>query len=440
VTYRNFADNALSYATESSSWSVETVDTCRGGTSIKIGQDGSPRIAYNSFVPNTVTSSVKYAQKNGSEWLTQTIDTGRLYNSYDVSMALSSEGDAHIVYSLNRILKYAVWSDNSWDIQTIDVTGNVIAPSLVLGDGDIPHLSFYNDTTNEVMYAQFAGGFWNVESVFTNARYSETATSIAFDSYGNVHIANSGNSGLIYAVAAAPEPAIPPDANANGPYSIYVGDTLTLDGSGSTDADNDIVSYMWDLDDDGSFETDAGSQAIFDVNYSHLESLELLINHTYIIGLKVTDSQGQSDVADSTLIIVPKPALAVAVDIKPGGCPNPVNVKSSGVLPVAILGTGDYDVTTIDPTSIAFSFGEISVGAIRSGYEDVAGPVSDVNDCNCTEEGPDGFLDLTLKFKTQRIVEAIGDVNDGDVWVLTLTGVLLTQCPLRRLLREPIVS
>jgi len=217
----------------------------------------------------------------------------------------------------------------------------------------------------------------------------------------------------------------PPVADADGPYSIYVGDTLTLDASGSTDADDDIASYTWDLDGDETFETDAGDQPILVLDYSYLQSLGLLIKHTYTIHLKVTDSQGQSDTADSTLTIVPKPATVVAVDIKPGSCPNPVNVKSKGVLPVAILGTDDYDITTIDPTSIRL----IGIEPLRSGYEDVATPVSDANDCNCTEEGPDGFLDLTLKFKTQRIVEAIGDVNDGDVLVLELTGVLYDPPP-----------
>jgi len=220
--------------------------------------------------------------------------------------------------------------------------------------------------------------------------------------------------------------ARPPVADADGPYTIYVGDTLTLDGSGSTDDDNDIVSYVWDLDDNGSFETDAGGQAIFDVNYTYLESLELLVNNTYNIHLKVTDSEGQSDVNDTTLTIVPKPALVVAVDIKPGSCPNPLNVKSSGVLPVAILGTADYDVTTIDPTSIRLA----GVEPLRSGYEDVAAPLPDTNDCNCTTAGPDGYLDLTLKFQTQEIVEAIGEVNDGDVLTLELTGVLLGERPI----------
>jgi hypothetical protein len=55
--------------------------------------------------------------------------------------------------------------------------------------------------------------------------------------------------------------------------------------------------------------------------------------------------------------------------------------------------------------------------------------VNGYNDCNCTSEGPDGFLDLTLKFKTKKIVEAIGDVNEGDVLVLELTGILFDPIP-----------
>jgi probable HAF family extracellular repeat protein len=226
-------------------------------------------------------------------------------------------------------------------------------------------------------------------------------------------------------IATLPKPAEPPVSDGDGPYTIFVGDTLTLDGSGSTDDDNDIVSYMWDLDDDGVFETDAGSQAVFNLDYAYLQSLGLLIDHTYNIRVKVTDSKGQSDIAGSTLIIVPKPAIQVAVDIKPSSCPNPVNVKSSGMLPIAILGTDDYDITTIDPTSIRLA----GVEPLRSGYEDVAGPVTDTNDCNCSEAGPDGYLDLTLKFETQEIVEAIGDVNDGDILTLELTGVLFDPIP-----------
>jgi hypothetical protein len=102
------------------------------------------------------------------------------------------------------------------------------------------------------------------------------------------------------------------------------------------------------------------------------------------------------------------------IDIKPGSCKNPLNVKSNGVLPVVILGSDSLDVTDIDLSSIKLA----DVEALRSSIEDVTGS-------NCEIELPDGYDDLTLKFDTQAIVAAIGSVNDGDVITLNLTGTLL---------------
>lgn len=111
--------------------------------------------------------------------------------------------------------------------------------------------------------------------------------------------------------------------------------------------------------------------------------------------------------------------IKVPVDIKPGSCPNPLNTKSKGVLPVAILGTEDFDIGMIDVTCIRL----IGVAPVRSAYEDVATPVAPgADECECTTEGPDGYLDMTLKFKTQDIVAALGEIDDGDVVALTLTG------------------
>jgi hypothetical protein len=124
--------------------------------------------------------------------------------------------------------------------------------------------------------------------------------------------------------------------------------------------------------------------------------------------------------------ISPYNPIAVVVDIKPGSCPNPLNVKSKGVLPVAILGSEDFDVNAVDVASIRLA----GVAPIRGSYEDVGAPVIDANDCNCTEDGPDGYLDLTLKFKTQEIVEPIGEVNDGDILPLELTGVSFDETPI----------
>ena len=109
----------------------------------------------------------------------------------------------------------------------------------------------------------------------------------------------------------------------------------------------------------------------------------------------------------------PPPVIEVLVDVKPMSWPNPLNVKAKGVLPVAILGTEDFDVTQIDPASVRLE----GVAPLRWALEDV-GTAGD------PLAGPDGFTDLSLKFKTQEIVAALGDVNDGDVMVLHLTGNL----------------
>ena len=118
--------------------------------------------------------------------------------------------------------------------------------------------------------------------------------------------------------------------------------------------------------------------------------------------------------------------LDVSVDIKPTSCPNPLNVKGKGVLPVAILGTADFDVTTVDVSTVTLA----GVGPpLRSSLEDVATPYDGTPGdgyCeDCTTAGPDGFMDLTLKFDKQAVVAALGTVEDGACLVLTLAGNLL---------------
>ncbi|RZN39009.1 MAG: hypothetical protein EFT35_04125 [Methanophagales archaeon ANME-1-THS] len=117
------------------------------------------------------------------------------------------------------------------------------------------------------------------------------------------------------------------------------------------------------------------------------------------------------------------PEVPVFVDIKPGSCPNPLNPKSEGVLPVAVLGTGSFDVTTIDPSTILLTREGIEEGVapIRWSYEDVATPFAGEL-CDCHDLNGDGYTDLSLKFDTQELVEKL-NLSEGKV-ELTLTGNL----------------
>ena len=123
--------------------------------------------------------------------------------------------------------------------------------------------------------------------------------------------------------------------------------------------------------------------------------------------------------------------LTVSIDIKPGSCPNPLEVKKKGDLPAAVLGSVDFDVTQVDIASIRLE----GVPPHKSSFEDVATPFEPYTgkeDCfeDCTTEGEDGFVDLTLKFDSQEVLAALGQVDNKDCLVLTLTGNLQDGTPI----------
>ncbi len=118
--------------------------------------------------------------------------------------------------------------------------------------------------------------------------------------------------------------------------------------------------------------------------------------------------------------LIPEVVIPINLDIKPQSCPNPFNVNSKGVLPVAIPGSETVNVNDIDIDSIQLA----GVSPIRSNYEDVATGLVDPIECECSTEGPDGYIDLTLKFEIQAIADALGEAYDGEEFILYLTGYL----------------
>lgn len=86
--------------------------------------------------------------------------------------------------------------------------------------------------------------------------------------------------------------------------------------------------------------------------------------------------------------------MDVGIDIKPGSDANPVNLYSKGNLPIAILGSAEFDASRVDAPTVRF--GRTGVEAIpeRWGMEDV---------------NRDGRMDLLLHFPTQDTGLYCGD-------------------------------
>jgi hypothetical protein len=89
-------------------------------------------------------------------------------------------------------------------------------------------------------------------------------------------------------------------------------------------------------------------------------------------------------------------ALTVTIDIKPGGSPNPINTKSKGKVPVAILSSATFDAAAqVDTATLTFG---------RTGDEDSFSHCGGAEDVNA-----DTLPDLVCHFNTQAAAFATGD-------------------------------
>ncbi|HUT29890.1 MAG TPA: NosD domain-containing protein [Sedimentisphaerales bacterium] len=101
---------------------------------------------------------------------------------------------------------------------------------------------------------------------------------------------------------------------------------------------------------------------------------------------------GQDDMPLADPVAVSCGVLVVAIDIKPGSYPNPINLGSYGLIPVAILSTAEFDATTVDPETVELAGAGVAVRGKSNKYmaqqEDVNG---------------DGLLDLVNHVATENL-------------------------------------
>ena len=145
----------------------------------------------------------------------------------------------------------------------------------------------------------------------------------------------------------------PPSASAGGPYSVAEGGSVAVSATGS-DPEGGALTYAWDLDDDGPFET-SGQSATFSA-----AGLDGPSTHT--ITVQVTDPGGLSTTSQATVTVT---------NVAP-------TVSASSASPSAGCGTGNATLNArfTDPGPDTFTAsvdwgdgsGAEAIGAVTSPF------------------------------------------------------------------------
>ena len=149
--------------------------------------------------------------------------------------------------------------------------------------------------------------------------------------------------------APAPAPAPPaqaqvvnkaPVSNPGGAQSAKTGAAITLDGSGSTDAEGDALNYAWTLE-----SKPAASTVTLTGSTSAAPTFTPDMSGTYVASLVVNDGKANSEPATVTITV--SPVQAVGFDSMPS--PFPPNMPSYGFAANAAASLGE--TITLSPNT-----------------------------------------------------------------------------------------
>jgi len=212
ISYYGWTGASIYYSyKDASGWHHSTVDS--GGsvygpadeypdTSIDLGTDGKPRIAYN-YVDTPYRAKLMEPNVYPLTWTARTLPTDSKFASMVID---PTNGYAHLAYAIGSQLRHAVWTGSAWSVD--ELVSNVGTPkwtSIDLDSQGRAHIAYYNAAAGDLVYSFFDGTTWQSGTV-DSAGDVGVQPSLALDINDLPHIAyyDWTNHDLKYAYA--PEP------------------------------------------------------------------------------------------------------------------------------------------------------------------------------------------------------------------------------------------
>jgi VCBS repeat-containing protein/predicted outer membrane repeat protein len=340
-------------------------------------------VSFDFKIDSNTGSVYQYLYSHGTWSTTNSLQVllGETGTGSDANVLRTYFGDTNDAYStsaLNTNIASLI-GDGQWHTYTLVVdkaTGTQVYIDGALrvsaatrgGDAFNPTGDLYLGARSDLNSARYYGGQLDSVRIIDRAL---TVSEVGALNTGNSPSASSTQSTATVSVTvqnAAPVVAI------NGPYQTSVGLPVTFTGAGTSDLNNDTLTYEWDLDYDGvSFQADATGMTVTK-SWAELQAGGALVG-TNSIALKVTDSRGAETLAISTLQVSPNAAptaLSLSNYVVPGVQPGAV----VGNLTTTDSTTGDSHSYTVTDNRFEVVSGQLKLKAGQSVNRDTETSVS----------------------------------------------------------------
>lgn len=199
-----------SYQATRQFWDIQRVDDMHkltekmGDHAAVYGADGTLNVAYGD-------DHLYYARCVGVDCTVEVVDAADYVGMY-ASLALDRQGYPHIAYyDLGKMdtcddekVKYAAWNGSQWRIEVVDQGCLGDYPSIALDAQDVPHISYFDMVSDNLMLADREGTAWHAYTPYwlPSFGFSGYPSSLLSDAQGRLHLAfiagDAGGSGKVW--------------------------------------------------------------------------------------------------------------------------------------------------------------------------------------------------------------------------------------------------